>query len=446
MLRVAKLDVEVWLGGVAFRKDVCQVRRSLRNVAFVDNLRDVVVELVIGVRHLAIEEIAQDGPFIARGLFLKRSECFSGWRCETLDEVIGHHHVDHILCAPLGHVAGYTLIGTGMPVLGDHVTDALRMAVQTDACVVGGTGRSFVEIMRVVTRLAGEGAFALEIALRLTKAEGRAVDFKVVSTSVCRITREVCVEVTERVIGIVTKRLLVVVTHAVGEQGAGSFQVALFADLHLAIAAETRGIEDGGANLVERGLPFGSANVCRAWTVTALALNAQRQSVVDRLRGKISMQRRRNLGIGVVAEHALIRDDAARHRSGIIEARIHAELAAIFRIPRHRQLDERAVLFTVQIGAGVIAGPHYVVDRELLDIVVTTVKALLPAALEEAAVMRGEAVPGRRGLMVEGTHPGGAINGDRRAWRVKGMRHAGLVVPCGLVAMAVYAGLWICIA
>ena len=73
MLCVAKLDVEVWFDGLALVEDVCQVRRSLRHVAFVDDLRDVVVELVVVVLVLAIEEIAQDGPYIARGLFLKRS-------------------------------------------------------------------------------------------------------------------------------------------------------------------------------------------------------------------------------------------------------------------------------------------------------------------------------------------------------------------------------------
>src|SRR6185437_8938134 len=166
---------------------------------------------------------------------------------------------------------------------------------------------------------------------------------------------------------IIAKGLLVVVAYAVGKQRARGLQVTLLANLHLTLVAEMRGIENGCTNLLQRSLGFCSFDVRCAGTVATLAIDTHRQRIVHRFSGEIAMRRWWNLRIRVVAEHALVGNYAASHWGSIVEAGIHGELAAPLRVPCHRQFDERAVLFSVMVGAHMETRAHHVVDRELLD-------------------------------------------------------------------------------
>ena len=63
----------------------------------------------------------------------------------------------------------------------------------------------------------------------------------------------------------------------------------------------------------------------------------------------------RNLRIGIVAEHAFIRDGPARHWVRIVEAWIHSPVAAVLRVPGHRKFDQRSVLFAMQVRPRVVS-------------------------------------------------------------------------------------------
>src|SRR5207253_5110632 len=90
----------------------------------------------------------------------------------------------------------------------------------------------------------------------------------------------------------------------------------------------------------------------------------------------------RNPRIRIVAEHALVVDDA---RGALVVrpvvARIHRPIAAFFRIPTKRQLLQRIAARQVKVSPGVVPRTHYEIDLLLLHIGFLTVEAELPAAL-----------------------------------------------------------------
>jgi hypothetical protein len=97
------------------------------------------------------------------------------------------------------------------------------------------------------------------------------------------------------------------------------------------------------------------AHVRRARAVATLATDALRQVGGERLRAPIRLVVGGNLGIGVVAEEALVAD-AARHAFmvGAVVAGRHAP-ALRLRIPGEGQLIELAVGQAVDVRPGVMA-------------------------------------------------------------------------------------------
>ena len=231
-------------------------------------------------------------------------------------------------------------------------------------------------------------------------------------------------------------------SNPVRQQMAGGFEVALLADLHLAVVAEVDWIEDLAANLLQRS-PWG---LCRfdvgcAWAMATLAINTLRHgAAVHRICGEVTMRGWRNLRVPVVAEHALIRNGAARHRVVVVETGIHAPVAAVFGIPGERKFDQRSILLAMQIGPHMIARAHDLVDRQLFYIVWIAVETLLPAALIVLSIMLREGVIRAGGCVIELAIFGGAPDGVSGSRLVEGVRHPGVSVSSGLGGMALRAG------
>src|SRR5437588_628354 len=86
------------------------------------------------------------------------------------------------------------------------------------------------------------------------------------------------------------------------------------------------------------------------------------------------------------------RTRAAGARMDGIGAGGHVPAAAAFGIPAEGELDQGAAGGAMEIGAGVVAGAHHVVDLELFDVGLAAIDADLPAALKDfaAAAQHGE--------------------------------------------------------
>ena len=180
-----------------------------------------------------------------------------------------------------------------------------------------------------------------------------------------------------------------------------------------------------------RFAPAVAANlrVTAAGTVAPLTIDAFRERSGIHGLGERLLVTRRNRGIRVVAEHAIVRDGAAEAVViRTVVARVHRPVAALLGVPGQRQFDQRIAGGSMQVRARVIAGAHDVVDLllhhvDLLAAGIELVAALIifPVALKhrEVAVRR---------LMVEGVLVGEIFHHGLWRGAIEGSSHAGAAV------------------
>src|ERR1041385_3627761 len=141
--------------------------------------------------------------------------------------------------------------------------------------------------------------------------------------------------------------------------------------------------------------------------VAALAIDPFGQRIPIYGFGKRLSVARRNAGISVMAEHAVVADFAPEAIViGPVVSGVHGPGAAFFGVPGERQFDEGVAGGAVEISARVIAGTHHVVDLLLHDVDLAAGGIELMAALIIFAIaaQHGEVAAGS--VMVEGAFAG----------------------------------------
>ncbi len=363
---LAEFDIELGASGFLAGNLRGQSRQAFGEIASLRHLRDSQVERVvaglgkglrIGCRHLAAILVGIE--------LVPLGDLRQGIRGRAaLDQMIGHHGMDHVLRAAARHVAAHAIRRCGVVGGGDG-----SVTLRADAVVVQGGLLAARHVVRIVAGGAGEFAGAAQEALRLAQAVSRVGDFKILLIFAAGRVIEEEHEIAQRLAWIVGERAAAVTLDGMRQGEAGGLQVALQADLHLTIAAQPRGIDDGGAHLVGgRSGGMRSAHMVAARTVAALAIDAFGESAgIERLTARFVVAGG-NPRVGVVAEHALVSDGSRRQGIVAIAPGAHRPGAAVFRIPGEGKLDQGAAIGAVQVAADVVAGAHDVIDARFLRV------------------------------------------------------------------------------
>ena len=131
--------------------------------------------------------------------------------------------------------------------------------------------------------------------------------------------------------------------------------------------------------------------------------------------------------------HALIVNLAARvGLTGIVIARIHGPVAALFRVPRQRKFLQRARLRAVQVSAHMVPRTHDKVDGLLFHIGFLAIESSLVAALVIVTIPLDHLEVRLRSGVIILTGAGGTRHGIKRTG------HGGLLVR--LVNLRVASG------
>jgi hypothetical protein len=131
----------------------------------------------------------------------------------------------------------------------------------------------------------------------------------------------------------------------------------------------------------------GERDVLLTGSMAALAFDTFGQGLLKLRAGSSVVVPCGNLGVCVVAEHALVGNYASR--TWIVrpvEARGHSPVAALLRIPSHGKLLQSIVAGEMKVGATVVAGAHDIVDLFLVYVGLLAIEVLLPATLVVFAV------------------------------------------------------------
>src|ERR1043166_4721909 len=155
--------------------------------------------------------------------------------------------------------------------------------------------------------------------------------------------------------------------------------MTLHADFELTSRSEAFRVDD-------RGLA-GGRDVRGAGAVAALAIDALGQRREIARLGALFTIRGRDLRIGVVAAHALVRDGT--RGAGIIGAvvtGIRRPGSAVFGVPAERQLLKCSARGEVQVSSRMIAGAEHEIGGLLFDVGGVAIEADLPASLIDASV------------------------------------------------------------
>src|SRR5262245_54814587 len=126
--------------------------------------------------------------------------------------------------------------------------------------------------------------------------------------------------------------------------------MTLEADLHASFRTQPGWVHDGATDL--RGISarrLRSCNVTGARAVTALAVDALRKIARKNRFASRRVVSFRNLGVCIVAKDALVGNQPARRGMQGIESGTHGPVAALFRIPGERHLDQRSARRAMQV-------------------------------------------------------------------------------------------------
>ena len=186
------------------------------------------------------------------------------------------------------------------------------MASGTDLVVVGDGLRPMGNVVRIVASGASKLAFArqpaLQKALRFPKPVARVRDFE--AGVLARFPVEVDLEVRQRLPRPIREWTAIEADDRVGKFLIRCFQMALEANLDLAIRIQARGVYNSRPHGL-RGIALGGfVNMALSRPVAPLAVDSFRQRLQVRCLGRVPMLTLRNLRISVVAKHALVKDRA----------------------------------------------------------------------------------------------------------------------------------------
>jgi len=277
--------------------------------------------------------------------------------------------------------------------------------------------------MRVVTSLTRQLAAAREVAARLAQPVCRTHDFKFALVSGAWRVIEVQHEAAQRLVGTIRIGSALEALDLRGKAAAGGLEMALHTDLHLPVRRKAGWIQNGRANrLFRRARRLRQLHVIGSRTMAALAINPFRQAIAKN-EFAVGCFMCGDLRIAIVAEHAVIADFAARVRRGGIVARIHGEMAALFRVPGEWQFDQRAARRAMQISAHPAARAHDVIDAQLFHVLFPALVPELPSALIKLAVAHQHRVVGC-GCLVEKT----ARRRILFVWAIESVCHARVLI------------------
>src|SRR3954470_8847705 len=189
----------------------------------------------------------------------------------------------------------------------------------------------------------------------------------------------------KRLSGPVREHSALVAADRIGQWTTGTLKMTLHAYLHLAIPAESRGINDGPANLFAlRVAGIQSCQMGGTGTVTSLAVDTFRQVAIEHRLCTTQLRVWLHRRIPVVAEHAFIGNRTPEVvLVGAVVPRAHIPTSASFGIPACRQFGQLSVRCTGQVSTCMIPGADDEIDLLFQDVGFFAPKAKLVPSLEQ---------------------------------------------------------------
>jgi hypothetical protein len=165
-------------------------------------------------------------------VFLKRREEIPR-RLPSLDVVIRHHDMNHVLRAPFRHMAAQTIAGRRVPSVANELFDPVLMACLTNRDVLTLRGFPSQDVMRVVA------GGASQLTGRLLKARGLAqsialmsdLEFVIVARPGSVVKKQLVVS--QQLSGTIRKHAPVESSHRIWQLRAGGLKMTLQANFHL---------------------------------------------------------------------------------------------------------------------------------------------------------------------------------------------------------------------
>ena len=241
--------------------------------------------------------------------------------------MIGHDHVRGVLGTALRHVTRNAIGGSGCYAR----WMSCRMTLQADTGIVPDGLFAARNPMRIVTSGAFQFSAAFQETARLPQTVEGAyrLEFAFVPGAGGVIERD-C-EVYQWLAGNVREGGTVEALEHRWDAAAGGFEVALHTHLHPSLGSQLCRIHDASA--------AGGPNMVASGAMASLAIDSLwKCSQVDRLTTRYLIGGR-NVGISVMAEHALIGDKSACLRMLGVRPGNHAPFATFVRIPAEWQFN-----------------------------------------------------------------------------------------------------------
>ena len=310
------------------------------------------------------------------------------------------------------------------------------MALPTNGGIVIHCFLAAWHAMRIVTSLARQFAFAPVKTFGLTQPVygTHRLEFVVVAGT-GRVIEEEC-GILDGFARHVGKRASGESFDLGGNTSTRSFKVALHANVHPQFRTQAGGIYDAAANLFHFCADAsGGPHMVASGSVAPLAVDAFGQVASENRVAAGRFVPCRNSRNSVMAEHALVGDEAAGSGMIGIGTRRHGPGATGFvRIPTQGQLDESSGGRTMQIGPRMVARAQDVIHLQLFNVRFFSREADLPAPLIEIAIAADHCVVsiGQRVIefvtFVISYRVGGSRTKERAA-------HTGLAVVVGNLPM-----------
>src|SRR5260370_5001408 len=271
--------------------------------------------------------------------------------------MVRHDSVDDILSSALRHRASHAIDAGRMRALGEHCLQSGGVALAADIGVMVDCRLSARTPMRVMTGLAGQCILALEKATGSPEPVGGAADnLKLVPEPSAGRMIERQHEGSEGFDGREGERPAIKSPDQSGNRRTGRLKMTLHAEIHAQLRTEPGGIDDTGANLLAAGAGgLSGTNVIAAGAMAALAVDAGRKVAAKDGLAARSLVPGWNTRVSVMAKKAFIGNQPPGDRVRRIKPGAHRPVAALFRIPAERELDECSARGAMQIRAGMVA-------------------------------------------------------------------------------------------
>jgi hypothetical protein len=269
-----------------------------------------------------------------------------------------------------------------VPSVANERFDPVLMARLTNRDVLTLRGFPSQDVMRIVARRASQ------LTGRLLKAGGLAqsialmsdLEFVIVSRPGSVVKKQLVVG--QQLSGTIRKHASVESSQRIWQLRAGGLKVTLQANVHLALSVELARIYYGIADLRKIAARLDRFDMIATRAVASLAVNAFRDAPRKTRFAADPVGPRCDFRIPGVAEHALVQDLATEAGVvGSVVAWIHRPIAALFRVPGQRQLEDPAFWRPMQIRSRMVARPHHQINLFFDHVCFTTVETDLVAPL-----------------------------------------------------------------